>query len=242
MTQTFRHKAFLFLMWCCCFAPFSVMGQESYRLVEGEIHSFSVEEVLGSNYNWLLYSDYSLTTLASSNDAAAFVGPAHFSAVSCVFKKPGDFVLRVNSELGGCTNTRILILKILPNNMTLGFANTNQEACATSIGDPLPLDLTIEKEIEKQSSTYDRYFPLRLSIQVFKDNKDMGVQDIMIDRDDEAMGLNLKINDLDEDHRYSIVLVNAQTSNGLAIRIVEDQKNIDFLQKKRPRAGKIIME
>ncbi|QZT36231.1 hypothetical protein K5X82_13250 [Halosquirtibacter xylanolyticus] len=241
MTQTLRHISLLCLMWCCCSVSLEAMGQERVRLVEGEIHSFSVEEVMGRKYNWILYSGFSMMTHASSDLEAGFLGSPKLSVVSCVFKKPGDYVLRSNTEQAGCLNSRVLILNILPNHMTLGFINTDQEACATSIGDLLPLDLTIEKDLETRSTTYEKYFPLRVSIRVYEDSKDKGTQDIIIDREDDAMALNLKIDDLDEDHRYSIRLLKAQTNNGLPIGIVDTKRKVEFLLKKRPRAGKILI-
>ncbi|MDC1106139.1 hypothetical protein OAT16_05500 [Prolixibacteraceae bacterium] len=229
------------MMWCCCSVLLEAMGQERVRLVEGEIHSFSVEEVMGRKYDWILYSGFSMITHASSDLEAGFLGSSKLSVVSCVFKKKGNYVLRSDTEQGGCSNSRILILTVLSNNMSFGFVNADQEACATTIGEPLPLDLTVEKNLATSTTTFKQYFPLRVTVRVSEDGRDIGTQDIMIDREDDAMALNLKIDDLDNDHRYSIRLEKVQTNNGLPVGIIDAKSNIQFLLKKRPRAGKIVI-
>ncbi|QZE13754.1 hypothetical protein K4L44_14475 [Halosquirtibacter laminarini] len=239
MYRRLRHIYPLLLMWCFCNVSTKVWGQESLYLYEGEIQSFSMDEVVDRSYNWTLYAGYSMISTASSSDEAKFLGSSKLSVASCMFMKQGKYVLRIDTEEAGCLNSRITMVQVIVNDMNLGFTVSDREACSTSFEDEVPLLIPIKKHIEPKSTHFKSYYPLRVKVRMSDSGSEVRTQEILVEHDATELVIKFPKSDFETDHEYVVDILGVTTQNGLPVAVDASKRRATFLVKKRPRAGKI---
>lgn len=120
-------------------------AQEGIVVYEGAETSHSVTYRPGNDYDWKVYIDFNPDEEAPPDDYLITGSPGTGTA-KVRWDKSGFYYLRViETDAGGCSNTKVLPVKVLSNNRTISFVESASTACTTVNGNGFTLPLKLQE-------------------------------------------------------------------------------------------------
>ncbi|TNF46718.1 MAG: gliding motility-associated C-terminal domain-containing protein [Bacteroidetes bacterium] len=118
-------------------------AQEAIVVYEGAETSHFVTYHPGNDYAWSVYIDFSPDEEAPPDDYLITASPETGTA-KVRWKRTGLYYLRViETDVGGCSNTKVLPVNVVSNNRTISFVESASNACTNVNGNGFTLPLKI---------------------------------------------------------------------------------------------------
>jgi gliding motility-associated-like protein len=120
-------------------------AQEAIVVYEGAETSHFVAYHPGSDYAWKVYIDFSPDEEAPPDDYVLTSSPGT-GTVKLRWNHTGLYYLRViETDVGGCSNTKVLPVNVVSNNRTIGFLASSSAVCTDINGNGFILPLKIQE-------------------------------------------------------------------------------------------------
>lgn len=123
-------------------------AQEAIVVYEGAETNHFVAYHPGNDYVWKVFIDFSPDEEAPPNDYLITDSPGT-GKVKVRWNRSGLYYLRViETDVGGCSNTKVLPVNVVSNNRTIGFLTTTSAVCTDINGNGFNLPLKIQESDE----------------------------------------------------------------------------------------------
>lgn len=176
--------------------------------------TYHVKYHLGAEYNWSVFKDEKLFIPASKSEVE-FPFDAADDEVTVLWKKPGIYYLTVTeTDLAGCTNTKVRVIEILPQEWFIRFNIAEINSCYDILnnGFEIPLKLINPDGVLMPESNFPVEVDFLLNNQKFKQSVKFDSQQLTI----VDSLLNLIPG---EDNQVEVVIDSAVGNNNLIILV-----------------------
>lgn len=120
-------------------------AQEAIVVFEGAETNHFVAYHLGNDYAWKVYVDFSPDEEAPPDDYILTSSPGT-GTVKVRWNRTGLYYLSViETDVGGCSNTKVLPVNVVSNNRTIGFLTTTSAVCPDINGNGFTLSIKIQE-------------------------------------------------------------------------------------------------
>ncbi len=195
-------------------------AQEAIVVYEGAETNHFVAYHPGNGYAWKVYIDFSPDTEAPPDDYVLTAPPGAGTA-KVRWNHTGLYYLRVTeTDVGGCSNTKVLPVNVVSNNRTIGFTTTASAVCTNTYGNGFVLPLKIQES--GGTPLGETGFPLTVEFTVNGKSYSqiVGYTNQVLDIKDEWITINPQF-----DNKTEVYLVQATDAKGIPV-YPESAKNI----------------
>ena len=120
-------------------------AQEAIVVYEGATTNHFVTYHPGNEYDWSVYVNFSPDEEAPPDDFLITASPGT-STAKVHWNRTGLYYLRVTeTDVGGCSNTKVLPVNVVSNNRTISFVESASTACTNINGNGFTLPLKISE-------------------------------------------------------------------------------------------------
>ncbi len=191
-------------------------AQEAYVVYEGAESSHKVDDHAGSEYSWSVLIDFSPDIEADPNDYT-FTSSANSHEVSVQWNRAGIYYLNVvETDIGGCTNRKVLAVNVVSNNSSIGFLQNSSTACFNSGDNDFGLSLLIYGD---EGKLEESFYPVTVNFLV---NGDEYSEQITYDSQVLSITSEMSKADPDTDTDIKIEIIGAVDNKNNGIKASEN--------------------
>lgn len=212
-----------------------VAAQEDYVVFEGATTFHDVTFHPGNNYNWEVVAQFQPVIEANTNNYN-FVNGNNDYETEIQWNAAGQYyLLLTETDASGCTNSKALVIKILPNIRSLSFNSGKSDSCFDPLDNSFQLPITVLNSEGQMLES--QFFPLKVEFKIHETtysqqlnytNQELQINDDWFNAEIEHdTSIVIEITHVEDANKFTVEVL-----NGIHIHTIFSVPEIEFISLK----------